>query len=247
MDGKSLAPADGPRCITAMAGSGNALYLANGSTRNAPEHWQLDLMERRADGEIWKLDLETGAASRIATGLAWPAGVVVEADTLVVSEAWRHRLVRIDPARPGKPEPLYVDLPGYPGRMTLTHGGWWLAVFAPRSQLVEFVLREPAYRRRMIAEIPRPYWIAPCLRAGRSFYEPLQGGSVKQLGLLKPWAPTLSSGFCIRLDSTFQPIARLHSRADGATHGVTSVLAHEGRVWVAAKGDGVVVALEDVA
>ncbi|MDP3525151.1 MAG: strictosidine synthase, partial [Hoeflea sp.] len=120
--------------------------------------------------------------------------------------------------------------------------GAWLAIFAPRSQLVEFVLRERAYKTRMIAEVPRPFWIAPSLRTGRSFYEPLQGGSVKQLGLLKPWAPTLSSGLCVRLDRAFQPVESLHSRADGATHGVTDMGEHQGRVFIAASGDGVVVA-----
>ena len=89
-------------------------------------------------------------------------------------------------------------------------------MFAPRSQLVEFVLREPAYRRRMMAEVPRPFWMAPKLRSGRSFYEPLQGGGVKHLGILKPWAPTLSCGLCVRLDRNCSSRASLHSRADGA-------------------------------
>jgi hypothetical protein len=116
-------------------------------------------------------------------------------------------------------------------------------VFAPRSQLVEFVLREPAYRRRMVAEVPRPFWVAPKLRSGRSFYEPLQGGGVKHLGVLKPWAPTLSAGLCIGLDRTFQPRASLHSRADGGTHGVTGVAEHDGHLFAAAQGDDVVAAV----
>ena len=32
-------------------------------------------------------------------------------------------------------------------------GGYWLTCFTGRTQLVEFVLRENAYRRRMMAEI----------------------------------------------------------------------------------------------
>ena len=230
------------RCITAMAVSGNTLFPCNGSTEHAAGDWQKDLMERRATGEVWRIDLDGGKPERIAKGLGWPAGIVAEGSHLVVSEAWKHRLVRLDDATP---VPVHSDLPGYPGRIVPAGDGYWLAVFAPRSQLVEFVLREPAYRRRMVAEVPRPYWIAPTLRAGRSFYEPLQGGSVKQLGMLKPWAPTLSSGFCVRLDARFQPVASLHSRADGVAHGVTSVVRHGGQVWAAAKGDGVVVAVED--
>ena len=142
---------------------------------------------------------------------------------------------------PGKPEILYADIPGYPGRLAASKDGHWLAVFAPRSQIVEFVLREPAYRSRMVAEVARPFWIAPKLRSGRSFYEPLQGGGVKHLGVLKPWAPTLSAGLCVGLDRNFQPRVSLHSRADGAVHGVTGVAEHDRHLFVAARGDGVVV------
>ncbi len=231
------------RCVTAIAAAGDAILVANGSATNGPERWRRDLMERNASGEVWRIDFADAAATRLAAGLAWPAGLAVDGErSVVVAEAWRHRLVRLGE---GAPKPLYVDLAGYPGRLSPAEGGgWWLAVFAPRSQLVEFVLREPAYRARMLAEVPEPYWIAPCLRSGRSFYEPLQGGGVKQLGLLKPWAPTMSAGLCVRLDAGFQPIASLHSRADGATHGVTAAVEHAGRVWAAAQGDGVVVAVD---
>ena len=37
------------------------------------------------------------------------------------------------------------ELPGYPARLSPAQdGGFWLAVFAGRTQLIEFVLREPA-------------------------------------------------------------------------------------------------------
>jgi hypothetical protein len=162
---------------------------------------------------------------------------------VVCAEAWRHRLVRLAPDAPA-PQVLCSDLPGYPGRIAPAPGGWWLALFAPRSQLVEFVLREPAYRGRMLAKVPQAYWIAPKLRSASSFYEPLQGGAVKQLGQLKPWAPTLSAGLCAALDPTFQPRSSLHSRADGRTHGVTSVASWRDHLYVAARGDGVVAQVE---
>ncbi len=228
------------RCITAIAVSEDALYIANGSATTAPADWQRDLLDRNASGSLWRVDLESGASTRIADGLAWPAGIALDQLGIVVSEAWKHRLVRIDP-RGRIDREVLADLPGYPGRLSLSAGGWWLALFAPRSQLVEFVLREPAYRRRMMAEVPQPFWVAPKLKSGRSYYEPLQGGGVKHLGMLKPWAPTMSFGMCVRLDAAFQPRLSLQSRADGATHGVTSVIEHEGEIFAVARGDGVVV------
>jgi len=230
-------------CITAAAVAGSHLYLANGSAANPIGEWQRDLLERNASGSIWRIDLDSGAASRIAGDLAWPAGVAVDGEGVVYAEAWKHRLVRIDPARPGRPQVLHTDLPGYPSRIARAVDGYWLALFAPRSQLVEFVLREPAYAKRMMAEVPKPFWVAPKLRSGSSFYESLQGGGVKHLGMLKPWAPTMSAGLCVKLDAAFQPRSSLQSRADGRTHGVTSVAEHAGQVFVAARGDGVIVAL----
>ncbi|MEJ8573560.1 hypothetical protein [Microbaculum marinum] len=247
-DGRRYRASTDVRCITAMAASGADLYIANGSATNPPDAWQLDLLQRGASGSVWRIDLAGGESARVAGDLAWPSGIAADGTSIVVSEAWRHRLVKIDASGTGRPQVLYADLPAYPGRIAPAWEGYWLAAFAPRTQLVEFVLRESVYRRRMIGTVPRSYWIAPTLRAGRSFYEPLQGGGVKHLGLLKPWAPTMSAGLCIQLDSAFQPRLSLQSRADGATHGVTAVAEHRGRIYAAARGDGVVVsiALEDL-
>jgi len=230
-------------CISALAASGSDLYVANGSAINAPHDWQRDLLQRTASGSIWHVDLGSGRSARLVGGLAWPAGLAVDGKRLVFAEAWKHRLVAIEIAAPAKPQTLYADLPGYPGRIASATDGYWLAVFAPRSQLVEFVLREPGYRKRMMAEVPEPFWVAPRLRSGRSFYETLQGGGVKHLGMLKPWAPTMSAGLCVKLDRAFQPRFSLQSRADGGTHGVTAAAEHQGRVFVAARGDCVVVSL----
>jgi hypothetical protein len=227
-----------------MASGDGALFVADGSSTNAAGDWQKDLLERNASGSVWRIDLASGESKRIAGGLAWPAGLAHDGQSLVVSEAWKHRLVRIGLGGRGEAEPIQIDLPGYPGRLSPAAGGWWLAMFAPRSQLVEFVLREPAYRKRMMAEVPRDYWVAPKLKSGRSYYEPLQGGGVKHLGLLKPWAPTMSFGMCVGLDSAFRPQLSRQSRADGNTHGITSVIEHDGMTYAAARGDGVVVRFE---
>ena len=241
--GRRYRAGDGLGCMTALAASGRYLYVANGSATNGAADWQRDLLERNASGSIWRIDLESGAYERIADGLAWPAGLAIDAEGPVYSEAWKHQLARIDPARPGRPKVLQSDLPGYPGRISPAADGYWLALFAPRSQLVEFVLREPAYRKRMMAEVPQLFWVSPRLRSGRSFYESLQGGGVKHLGLLKPWAPAMSAGLVANLDQAFHPRFSLQSRADGRTHGVTGAVEHRGRVVIAARGDGVVVSL----
>ena len=160
---------------------------------------------------------------------------------LVVSESWRCALTRISPAAGGRNEPVLESLPAYPSRLSRdADNAIWLALFAPRSQLVEFVLSERRYRRRMLSEVDPDYWIAPCLRAGQAPQEPTQQGGVRQLGVLKPWAPTRSYGLTARLDAAYRPVASLHSRANGRRHGVTSCLAIKGRLFFCAKGDGAV-------
>ncbi len=236
-------------CPTALAFDGETLLLCEGSREQPAAMWQRDLMQRgsagRGSGSVWRLAPD-GAATCLADRLAWPYGVLAQPDgSVIVSEAWRHRLLRL-PAGGGAPAAVLSDLPGYPARLAEggAAGGVWLAVFAPRSQLIEFVLREPGYRARMMEEVPMDYWIAPALFSGRSFQEPLQGGAVKQMGILKPWAPTRSYGLVLHLDAGFQPVASLHSRADGTRHGVTSVLADGALVLAAAKGGDVIAACE---
>jgi hypothetical protein len=240
--GKTIAARTDVRCITALAGAADgALLVANGSATHGPTDWKRDLMDKGASGSVWRLEPASGAWTQIAARLAYPNGLLDDGDSIVVSESWRCALTRISPGAGGRGARVLEDLPAYPSRLSRDSGeAVWLALFAPRSQLVELVLSEDGYRRRMIDEIDADYWVAPCLRSGRSPLEPTQQGGVKQLGVMKPWSPSRSYGLIARLDGAFRPIASLHSRTNGRRHGVTSCLASGGRLYFTAKGDGVV-------
>jgi len=244
-NGTHFAPTPEARCPVAIAAYEDSLYVCYGSTSNGPAEWQRDLMERNASGSVWLLDPASGNRRRLADRLAFPAGIIADRKTLLVSESWRHHILRLDRSTGALLDVPLGDLPGYPGRISRDGShGYLLSVFAPRSQLVEFVLREPRYKRRMLAEIEPRYWVAPSYRSGRSFYEPLQGGGVKHLGILKPWAPTLSFGMVVRMDENCLPVESFQSRADGATHGIVGAVLHEGRLYVASRGDGVITKLD---
>ena len=244
-DGATLKPTPEARCPVAIAALEDSLYVCHGSASNSPSAWQRDLMERNASGSVWLYDLAaSGNRRRLADRLAFPAGIVANRETLIVSESWRHRVLRLQRSTGAVLDVPFGDLPGYPGQISRDGTqGYFLSVFAPRSQLVEFILREPRYKRRMLAEVDPRYWVAPCYRAGRSFYEPLQGGGVKHLGMLKPWAPTLSFGMVIRMDENCLPIESFQSRADGRTHGVVGAVLHGDSLCVASRGDGVIARL----
>ncbi|WP_221794112.1 hypothetical protein [Aquisediminimonas sediminicola] len=229
-------------CPVAMAFEPQGdLIVCQGSSLNGPDDWQRDLMERRTSGALWRVRGADHKVERIASDLAYPFGVLPMAKGLVVSEAWRHRLLLIDPA--GKRTILLDDLPGYPARLVPAGTGYLLCIFAPRSQLIEFVLREKRFRDRMLHEVEPQHWIAPTLTSARSYLDPMQGGGMITHGQLKPWAPTRSYGLVIRLDAAMQPVASYHSRADGRFHGVTACVEIQDDLFIASKGGGAVLKL----
>ncbi len=246
-DGKRFTAAGGAalNCPVALTfRDADTLLIGNGSAAHGPGEWRRDLLTRSATGTLWQLDLRSGKAETIATGLAWPRGIAsVEGGGLLVSEAWRARLSLL---RLGKaPEPVLADLPAYPGGIVAAPGGgYWLALFAPRRRLTELVMRESAFRERMMAEVEPEYWISPSLRPMESYYEPLQGGTLKKLAMLKPWAPSRSYGLVVRLGPDFSPLASFHSRADGTRHGISTCAVADGRLLLAATGGDAIVALD---
>lgn len=224
------------RAVNALSATADGrLLVTDGSQAQPYEKWCHDLMELGQTGRLIELDLTSGAAREIATGLAYAFGTCTAGDAVWVSESWRHRLRRYGGTEPGKA--VLDRLPGYPSRITAAAGGgFWLTVFTARTQLVEFVLREPAFRKRMMREIEPAYWVAPALSSGSTFLEPMQGAHIKTMGILKPWAPPRSYGLVIRLSPEGLPRYSLHSRVDGKNHGVVAAVECGGKLFVLAKG-----------
>jgi len=237
-------PAD-LRSISALAyADDGTLWLANGSAEHSPSQWAADLMKRGASGSLWKQDAAGGDFRRVASNIAFPYGLYPIGRDVLVSESWRHQLVRFDGVT-GNLSTVLTHLPGYPARQSpAADGGAWLTLFAPRNRLIEFVLQETHYRQDMIAQVPPAYWIAPALASNRSFLEPLQCGGIRTMGIHKPWSPTRSYGLVVRLDQKLQPQFSLHSRANGTRHGICSVAEKDGRLFVASRGGDCVLAVD---
>jgi hypothetical protein len=245
-DGASITTL-GPRkstCPTALLfASETELLVAQGSATRRPSEWKHDVMLRGASGSVWRVSLG-GEAKLLADKLSWPCGLALaEGGAVAVSESWKHRVVSI--GANGAVSAVLDDLPGYPARLSpASDGGYWLSVFAPRNQIIEFVQREPDFLRRMMADIEPAYWAAPSLHPSSTFLEPLQGGAQKHLGMLKPWAPTRSYGLVAHLDRNFRPTRSFHSRADGLRHGVVASAEIDGSLLAASKGGDVIAAID---
>ena len=217
----------------------DSVLFTDGSTRHDPDDWCRDLMEKGQTGSVgrWHVGTEggSGSAELLASRLQHAYGVLPQgrAASVLYSESWRHRV-----AQAGA-QALLADLPGYPSRMApAARGGFWLTCFVCRTQLVEFVLREDAYRTRMLESVDPRYWVAPSLRSGTSYLEPLQGAGVKQMGVLKPWAPPRSYGLVLHVDAQGHTTESLHSQVDGQHHGITAVVEFGGALYAASKGSG---------
>jgi hypothetical protein len=251
LDGQEVRVQGGPLDGFASTGPANArfnaanaisrladgsLAVTDGSLRQPCDHWVHDLMGRGASGRLVVLDPKNGEARELARGLEYAFGACPMNGEILVSESWRHRLVAIGD---GPLRPVLTRLPVYPSRLVAAKGGgFWLTAFTARTQLVEFVLRENAFRRRMMREIEPDHWIAPRLRSGRSYLEPMQGAHLRTMGVLKPWAPPRSYGLVVRLSAAGQPVYSLHSRVDGINHGVVAAAEFDGALYLLAKGPG---------
>ena len=209
----------GMACVNALScDSAGGVYATDGSAKYMPGDWVWDLMGHGKTGRL--LHLSGGQITLRQSGLRYGFGVTCDGGDLLLSESWAHRLLRVTTSGH---ETALGRLPVYPSRLAPAKGGgWWLTAFIARTQLVEFVLREPAFRKRMMAELDPDHWIAPRLRTGQSVMEPMQGAHLKTMGVNKPWAPPRSYGLIIRLDAQARPIASAHSRVDGTVHGIAA-------------------------
>ncbi len=215
---------------------GGSLLVSDGSEQFGPEQWCHDLMQHGKTGKVGRWNWQSGKSTLLAQGLAYAFGVLADQGMARWSESWKHTLGAVRGTGAALASTV-AELPGYPSRMAQAQGGGlWLTCFVCRTQLVEFVLREDAYRNRMMKEVHPSQWVAPALSSGKSFLEPLQGAGVKTMGVLKPWAPPRSYGLVLRVADDGRVLSSLHSQVDGQHHGITAVAEHAGALYLVSKG-----------
>jgi sugar lactone lactonase YvrE len=234
------------RCaLSAVAGPDGAVYITEGTLYHEPINWYVDLMERRQAGRLIRCDPDTFETEALFSGLSYPCGVAISRDGkwLLISESWKHTLSRfpLDNIQENRRELVIPNLPGYPGRISYSSdGGYWMCIFAMRTYLVDFVLTEEKYRKKMMQRVDPAYWIRPALSSGKDFLEPLQAAHAITLGILKPWAPPRSYGLVVKMDEDFEITKSFHCRAGGKRHGITGVAEKEGELYVVSKGNNMV-------
>lgn len=241
-----LAEAEGEalNCLTAVAAAPDGtIFASDGSTRHPAVDWCVDLMELNALGRIVSCGPALDKAHTLRRGLDYPGGLAVAPDGyLWFTESFGHSLSRARVTAPGvigPTEAVIRNLPGYPSRLApAAAGGFWLSLFAVRTHLVEFVLKEDDFRYEMMRTIPQPYWIAPVISSTRDCLEPLQLGGLRALGIEKPWAPPRSYGLLARLDADGDVVETMHSRVGGKNHGITAAIETAQGLVIVSQGSG---------
>lgn len=231
-------------CLTSVAAAPDgSIFASEGSALNAPADWCRDLMQKSRAGRVIACGPGFEAPKVLLRDLPYPYGLAMSADGrfLWLTESWSHRLCRaaVVGRELGVVEPVIRNLPGYPARLGRARGGgYWLSIFALRTHLIEFVLREDDFREEMMRTIPPEYWIAPALATSDSALEPMQSGGIKALGIQKPWAPPRSYGLVARINDDGDSVESLHSRVGGRYHGITAARDTAQGLVIAARGAG---------
>ncbi|MPV88441.1 hypothetical protein GB882_07160 [Georgenia ruanii] len=233
-------------CVTALTALGDGSLLACvGST--ATGEWARNLVARdSATGML--LRISDGQVEELDRGLAWPSGVCDDGEGgFLLSTSVGHRIERRSLASPDRAGvPLLDNLPGYPGRITPASraGEWWVAMPYLRNRATELILEHDELLAEMVGSMEPEAWLVPSLAIENVYRTPLQTGSVRVLGEIKPWAPSRTYGLVFRVTAEGRVVASAHSRADGRMHGVTGVLECEpGSVVVACRGAGTILML----
>jgi len=229
-------------CLTGVAvAADGTVFLADGSSRHRPEDWLRDLMEKNHLGRLISCGPNLDRARVLLRNLHYPHGVALAADGRQVwfTESWKHRVSRVAADGGTAAELMVRNMPGYPARLSpAVRGGFWLSVFAQRTHLAEFVLREDDFREEMMRTIAPAFWAGPALATTGHCCEPMQFGSIKALGIQKPWAPPRSYGLLARIDEEGDFADSLHSRVGGHYHGITAACDTGQGLVIVSKGSG---------
>jgi sugar lactone lactonase YvrE len=141
------------------------VYFTDASDKFGDEDLQLDLLEGRGNGALYRYDPVTGATERLIDDLHFANGVAVSPDGqyVLLNETGAFRVLRywIEGPKAGTHEIFLEGLPGWPDGISLGPDGlFYLTLISPRTGLHDFILPRP-WTRKLTTKLPRSWWPKP--------------------------------------------------------------------------------------
>lgn len=135
------------------------IYLSDASVRFDHHHVRADFFEHAANGRVVAFDPANGVSRVVLDGLYFANGLALSPgeDFLLINETSRYRTRRLWLRGPqaGQDEVWANNWPGFPDNIrAASNGGYWLALYAPRNPILDWVLPRPFWRR-VIWRLPR--------------------------------------------------------------------------------------------
>lgn len=137
--------------------SNNVAWFSDASVKWDHHHVMNEALESRPNGRLLKYDIESGECETVLGDLFFANGVAVSPDGtyVLVNETMRYRTKRVFVRGPraGVVDTFIDNLPGFPDGISTGDGVFWLALYAPRNELLDQAGPKP-WLRRLIHRIP---------------------------------------------------------------------------------------------
>lgn len=183
------------------------VFLSDASIKFGIDQVLADVFEHQSHGRLIRYDLASGQAETVLSGLWFANGVALAADEsfVLVNETTRYQVRRLwlkGPKR-GQQDIFIENLPGLPDNLTKSpRGGFWVALYGPRSASLDRLLPKP-FLRKVIWRLPHSLQPRPAHEA-----------------------------HIVELSSNGEPLRRLAGVGDDVFAPVTSVIEHDGFLWL---------------
>lgn len=174
-------------------GADGTIYFSDASSRFPLKDYMFDALVAKPSGRLFSYHPATGQLTLLAADLYFANGVAVAPDQsfVLVNESFAYRTTRVwlTGEKSGQREVFAGKLPGIPdGIAADKNGGYWLALYAPRSQLIDkihpipFIKNQVAKLPKSIAPVPKPYGFIVKLDAAGNIQESLHDQAAVAIG-----------------------------------------------------------------
>lgn len=184
------------------------VYFSDTSDRRSIAGMREEVLEHGGHGRLLAWHPESGKTELLLSGLQFANGVAVAGDGsfVLVNETGAYRVARYWLSGPKRgTSDLFVDnLPGFPDNVTFSpvRRAFWVALFSPRVPAVDLLAPHP-FLRKVVLRLP--LWTQP---------QPAR------------------HAFALAIDLEGRVVENLQDASPGAYAPVTSVLEHDGVLWL---------------